>query len=163
MYEELLITPCTKYIHKMFNIAFKKEWFITYWCCDLHSTVIKPSYDLNDRSVEFYPYAKEVMQILTARNDIKLIMWTSSYPKEIDNYNRIFEENGIHFDTINENPNISSNNGNFGFYEQKFYFNVLIDDKGFFDAETDWKPLFNLLTTYQEDGFLPNPKWTTKY
>lgn len=163
MYEELLVTTCTKYIHNMFNISFKKEWYDTYWCFDLHSTIIKSSYDLNDKSVDFYPFAKEVMQLLTERNDIKLIMWTSSYPKEIDNYNRIFEENGIHFDTINENPNISSNNGNFGYYEKKFYFNILFDDKGFFNPLEDWEPIYNLLIKYQEDGFLPNPNWTTKY
>jgi len=163
MYKNLLTTSYTKYIHKMFNISFKKEWFETYWAFDLHGTIMKPSYDLNDKSVEFYPYAKEVLQILTNRDDVKLIMWTSSYENEIEHYNTILYDNGIIFDKVNENPNISSNNGNFGFYEKKFYFNILFDDKATFDPETDWEPIFNLLNAYQEDGFLPNPKWTTKY
>ena len=163
MFEKLLITPYTKYIHKMFNNAFNKQWYETYWLCDLHSTIIKPSYNLNDKSVNYYPLAKEVLQLLTRRKDIKMIMWTSSYPNEIEIYNNVFEEDGIYFDTINENPNISSNNGNFGYYEKKFYFNILFDDKAAFDPEIEWKAIYNLLMEYEKVNYLPNPNWSTKY
>jgi len=163
MYDDYLTTSMTKYINKVFINSFKKEWYETYWLIDLHSTVIKPSYNLNDKSIEFYPYAKEVLQLLANRDDIHLIMWTSSYKQEIDNYVREFTKYSIFFDTINENPNISSNNGNFGFYEQKMYFNVLIDDKAAFDPYTDWEPIYKLLLKYQEDNYLPDPNWTTKF
>jgi len=163
MYEDFLITPYTKYIHKMFGISFKKEWYETYWAFDLHGTIIKPSYKPTDDKFVFYPFAKEVMQILTNRDDVKLIMWTSSYPNEIEYYDNELIQNDIHFDQINENPNISSNNGNFGFYEKKFYFNILFDDKAVFDPETDWQPIYNLLNKYEEDNYLPNSEWTTKY
>lgn len=163
MFEKLLITPYTKYIHKMFNNAFNKQWYETYWLCDLHSTIIKPSYNLNDKNVNYYPFAKEVLQLLTKRKDIKMIMWTSSYPNEIEIYNNVFEEDGIYFDTINENPNISSNNGNFGYYEKKFYFNILFDDKAAFEPEIEWEAIYKLLLEYEKVNYLPNPNWTTKY
>lgn len=163
MFEKLLITPYTKYIHKMFNNAFDKQWYETYWLCDLHSTIIKPSYNLNDKSVNYYPFAKEVLQILSKRNDIKMIMWTSSYPNEIEIYNNVFMDDGIIFDTINENPNISSNNGNFGYYDKKFYFNILFDDKAAFDPEIEWEAIYNLLLEYENQNYIPNPNWTTKY
>ena len=163
MYDKFLTTTITKYIHKMFGISFNKQWFETYWALDLHGTVIKPSYNPTDDKFVFYPYAKEVLQILTIRDDIKMIMWTSSYPNEIEYYKNEFLKNGIMFDQINGNPKISSNNGNFGYYEDKFYFNILFDDKGFFDPYTDWEPIYNLLIQYKKDGYLPNPEWTTKY
>ena len=163
MFEELLVTPYTKYIQKLFDISFRKEWYETYWVFDLHGTIMKPSYDLNDKSVKYYPFAKEVLQILSKRDDIKLIMWTSSYPLEIEYYNKIFIEDGILFDAINENPTISSNNGNFGYYEKKFYFNILFDDKATFDPENEWESIFNFLMEYEKTNFLPNKNWTTKY
>lgn len=163
MYEDFLTTSMTKYINKVFTNSFKKEWYETYWLIDLHSTVIKPSYKLNDNSIEFYPFAEDVLKILTNRKDIHLIMWTSSYKNEIDNYVTEFIKHDIFFDTINENPNISSKNGNFGFYEQKMYFNVALDDKAAFNPESDWEPIYNLLKKYQEDNYIPNPDWTTKF
>lgn len=158
-----LITSWTNFIHKMFLHSFDKKWFETYWVIDMHRTLIKPTYDLNDKSLTYYPFALEVMQILTKRNDIKTIMWTSSYPDEIQEYVKELGKVGVVFDELNENPDISSNNGNFGFYEKKFYFNVLIDDKAAFDPETDWEPIYNLFKLYEEVNFLPDPNWSTKY
>lgn len=149
------------YIKKMFLNSFKKEYFETYWAIDLHGTIIRSTY----KGVEmiYYPYAKETLQILTKRKDIKLILWTSSFPDEITQYVANFTKDEIIFDAINENPGISSKNGNFGFYEKKFYFNVLIDDKSSFDPETEWKQVYDLMKHYEKRGFLPDPKWTTKY
>jgi len=148
------------YISKMFNHSFSKEWFITYWAIDLHGTIIRPTYCGTD--VEYYPYAKEVLQILTKRPDIKMILWTSSYPHEIEEYCSKLAKDGIIFDTINENPGISSKNGNFGHYEKKFYYNVMIDDKAGFDAETEWKFIYEYLQACEIVKFYPNPNWTEK-
>lgn len=158
-----LTTPMTEYIHDVFTNSFKKEWYETYWVIDIHSTVIEPSYDLNDKSVNYYNFAKEVLRILTAREDIKLIMWTSSYPQEIEEYVKQFKEDDIIFDNINENPDISSNNGNFGFYDKKFYFNVLFDDKAAFRPNIEWKAIFKLFEYYEQNNFFPNIDWSTKY
>jgi len=149
------------FIEKVFNHSFKKEWYETYWVVDLHGTIIKSTY--HGTSMEYYPYAKLALQLLTKRKDIKLILWTSSFPEEIEEYCKQFEKDEIHFDNINENPNISSKNGNFGFYEKKFYFNVLIDDKAGFDANIEWFFIYAKMKQWEEDDWLPNPNWTTKY
>jgi len=149
------------FIQKMFKHSFSKEWYETYWAFDLHGTIIKPTY--KGTEVIYYPHAKETLQILTKRPDIKMILWTSSFPNEIKEYIDRFEKDGIHFDAVNENPGISSKNGNFGYYENKFYFNVLFDDKAGFDPNTEWYQVLDFLLTCDSINFLPNPTWTTKY
>jgi hypothetical protein len=152
----------TDYIHKMFLEAFKKQWYETYWVFDLHGTIIKPTY--KGTEMIFYPWALETLQSLCLyRPDIKKILWTSSFPEEIDIYLEGFKREGIVFEGINENPNISSKNGNFGFYDKKFYFNVLIDDKAGFDPEEEWDDLYWFLNDCYQNDFLPDPKWTTKF
>jgi hypothetical protein len=153
----------TDYIAKMFENSFKKEWYETYWAIDLHGTIIKPTYKDPSWPAEYYPYAKLAMQLLSKRPDIKLILWTSSFPSEIEEYLKLLEKDEIHFDAVNENPGISSNNGNFGYYEKKFYFNILLDDKAGFNPEKEWKEIYDFLCESQDIGFLPNPNWTTKY
>lgn len=152
-----------KWINKMFAHSFKKEWYETYWAFDVHGVILKPNYRKNHFHAEFYPYAKKTLQLLSKRQDIIMIMFTSSYPGEIEYYNRVFKENNIIFKYINENPEINSEKGNFGYYENKFYFNVLFEDKSGFDPETDWKPVYELLLIYERTGYLPDKNWTTKY
>ena len=151
------------YIQKMFEHSFEKEWYETYWAIDLHGTIIKPNYKDVTYPAEYYPFAKKVLQLLTKRPDIKLILWTSSFPHEIEEYLKKFEIDEIHFDAVNENPGISSKNGNFGFYVHKFYFNVLFEDKAGFDPEKEWELIYEFLIDCENAGWLPNPKWTTKY
>lgn len=149
-------------ITKMFFRSFEKEYYETYWAFDLHGTIIKPTYDETIR-VEYYPFAKECLQILTERKDIIMILWTSSYPQEIIDYIYLMEKDGIKFDKINKNPDISSKNGNFGYYQDKFYFNVLFEDKAGFNPETEWEMIYEYLIDCENAGYLPNPEWTTKY
>ena len=113
--------------------------------------------------MEFYPFAKEALQKISKRKDIKMIIWTCSYPQEIEKYLEFFKKNGINFEHINSNPGISSNMGNFGYYEQKFYFNVLFEDKAGFDPLRDWKPVLDQMEYYEKEKILPDPNWTTKY
>ena len=100
------------------------------------------------------------MQILSNRPDTVLILFTSSYPEEIEIYNDFFIKNGINFKYINENLEISSAKGSFGFYEKKMYFNVLFDDKSGFNPYSDFKPIYNYL---KNTKYKPNPKWSMKY
>lgn len=92
-----------------------------------------------------------------------MIIYTCSYPHEIKKYKEFFAKHDIIFDHVNENPGISSNMGNFGYYEQKFYFNVLFEDKAGFDPETEWKEVYELMKYYEENNIKPNAGWTTKY
>ena len=150
-------------IKRTFDISFKKEWYETYWAFDIHGTILQPTYDLNDNNNIFYPFAKEALNLISARPDIKTILWTSSYPNEIKKYISLFQENKIFFDHINENPGISSNMGNFGFYDQKFYFNVLFEDKAGFDPLTEWQEVYELMKYYKDNHIFPNVCWTKKY
>jgi hypothetical protein len=151
------------YIQKMFANSFKKEWYETYWAIDLHGTIVKPNYKDVSWPAEYYPYAKKTLQLLTKRPDIKMILWTSSFPHEIEEYVEKFKEDEIFFDGVNENPGISSKNGNFGFYEKKFYCNIMLDDKAGFNPEVEWEQLYTYLLSCEKNNYLPDPKWTTKY
>ena len=150
-------------IKNTFRIGREKEWYETYWAFDFHSTILKPTYNLNDRSIQYYPYAKEAMQIISSRDDIITIAWTSSFPNEIKDYLEQFKRDGIVFNHVGKNPGISSNLGNFGYYEDKFYFNVLFEDKAGFNAETEWREIYHYLVKCEETGYLPDPSWTQKY
>jgi len=150
-------------IQRTFDVSFKKKWYDTYWAFDVHGTILIPSYDLNDDEMKFYPYAKETLQKISKRKDIVMIIYTCSYPKEVEKYLEFFENNGIHFEHVNSNPGISSNMGNFGYYEDKIYYNVLFEDKAGFDPMREWKEILDLIEHYEKKKILPDPKWTTKY
>ncbi|MOA37506.1 hypothetical protein D3C78_1591030 [compost metagenome] len=72
-----------------------------------------------------------------------MILYTCSYPHEIEQYLKFFKEQGIHFRFVNQNPEVV--NEAYGFYEQKFYFNVLFEDKSGFDPEQDWEKIYTML------------------
>jgi len=130
-------------IENCIRLGREKNWEKLYWAIDIHGTLLKPNFKSNEISREFYPYAREAMQLLSTRKDIVKILYTCSYPDEIKQYLQYFSENGIHFDYVNCNPEIGD--GGYGFYQNKFYFNVLVDDKAGFDGETEWKPILDLL------------------
>jgi hypothetical protein len=136
----------TRAIQNCFQCAKDRKWNKTYWAFDIHGTILKPNYKRNEISKEFYPNAKEVMQLLSKRNDIVRILYTCSYPDEIDQYLAYFAEYDIHFDYVNINPDVAD--GAYGFYQHKFYFNVIMDDKAGFDGETDWTEIKKILEQF---------------
>jgi len=148
-----------KWIKTMFEHAEKKQWFETYFAIDLHGTVIESDYRRNTKELIFFPYAKETLQLLTKREDIILIMYTSSYPHEIEYYKKELEKNDIIFNYINENPEVSTAKGSFGYYDNKFYFNALFDDKSSFSGK-DWKFLYEYFST---TPYRPQRNWSMKY
>ena len=134
-----------KAIEKSFQTAKHRNWDYTYWFFDIHETILYPDYD-NKSPLRFYPYAKEVLQYLSNRTDIKMGIFTCSYPTEIQRYLEFFRKNKIHFDyTNNKNDDVSDTA--YGYYRDKPYFNVLCEDKSGFDANEDWikiKEYFNI-------------------
>lgn len=133
----------TRAIENCLANARLKGWHKTYWAFDIHGTILKPTYEAGVLATEFYPYAKEVLQVVTRQRNIVRILYTCSYPDEIIDYLRFFESHGIHFDYVNENPDVCA--GAYGHYDRKFYFNVLFEDKAGFDPLTDWKETYHLL------------------
>ena len=133
----------TRAIENCLQLAHQKNWPKTYWAFDIHGTILKPNYRRDEISREFYPNAKEVMQHLSKREDIVRILYTCSYPVEIEQYIAYFKEHDIHFDYINQNPDVIDSG--YGYYKDKFYFNILMDDKAGFDGENDWKEILKLI------------------
>jgi hypothetical protein len=130
-------------IQNCLDNAEAKHWEKVYWAFDIHGTILKPTFQRGVLSTEFYPYALEVMQRISQHKDIVCILYTCSYPEEIIEYVKFFEARGIHFHYVNNNPEVGA--GAYGYYEDKFYFNVLFEDKAGFDAMTDWKDILDLL------------------
>ena len=127
-----------KSIDNAFRKAKKKGWDCVYVLIDIHETIVKPNYSKEEIPKDFYPHAKEVLQELSDRKDIVLILYTCSWPKEIEKYFDFFAENGISFKYANENPDVKSAVGGYGHYETKPYCDLLLEDKAGFDYETDW-------------------------
>jgi len=150
----------TKWIQQMFTHAEQRQWYETYWAIDVHGTITIPDYRKVIKAVEYYPYAKETLQLMSNREDMILILTTSSYPEEVEIYNGQFIKDGILFKYINENPEISSDRGSFGYYINKYYFNVLIEDKAGFNPDRDWKFLYEYFSTTK---FRPNKEWNMKF
>ena len=149
-----------KWIKKMLDHAKEKEWYETYWFIDIHGVISKPDYRKTVKEIDYYVYVKETLQYITKnRPDIIMILFTSSYPAEIEFYINQFKKDNIFFKYVNENPEINDSKGNFGCYDKKPYFNVLIDDKCGFDPILDWQPIYEY---FVNSDYKPNPAWSTK-
>jgi hypothetical protein len=126
---------------RAFFNARKKNWDKIYVAIDIHDTIVRGNYRTDVLPTEFYPFAKKVLQHLSSRQDIVLILNTCSWPEEIEKYINFFKVYGIDFLYTNENPEVP--NTALGCYTTKFYFNVMIEDKAGFNAENEWEELYN--------------------
>lgn len=140
-----------KAIKRAFEKAKKKKWNQIYLMVDVHETIIKPNYSSEVLPKSFYPLAKEVLQYLTQRDDVVLILYTCSWPKEIEEYIELFKENDIIFSYSNENPEVKEVENKYGCYVDKPYYDVILDDKAGFDWRTDW---FSVLAAFAREEVL---------
>jgi hypothetical protein len=133
-------------IVKSFDAAFKRmkdrNWEKIYVLVDIHDTVFEACYHEKEEH-KWYPFAKEALDIMSHAQQISLILWTSTYENVINDYVEYFKANGIRFDYINRNT--ETENTSLSCFDEKTYFNVGIDDKFGFDAETDWEIIYNYL------------------
>lgn len=129
-----------KAIDKMYKKKEERNWEKLFLFYDIHETILYPDYS-NKEPLRFYPHAKETLQLLSKIDELDLGLYTCSHPHEIENYQKFFKEHDIHF--IHVNKNLEVPNTRYGHYEDKPYFNLLVDDKSGFDAETDWLPKLN--------------------
>ena len=136
-----------KALEKAIEVKNRKNWERTYWAFDIHETIIKPNWSGEEIPKEFYPYAKETMQLISQQKDVVRILYTCSHPHEIEEYLEYFKGFDIHFDYVNENPEVK--NGSYGFYDQKPYFNVLFEDKSGFDCLTDWELVYDFIKKWK--------------
>jgi len=106
---------------------------------DLHGTLIKP----HTEKIEWYPYAKEVLRVLTLRDDVNLILWISAYHKDLIEFLNECESEHIHFNYVNENPAVDKINY-YGDFSDKYYFDLIFEDKAGFEPD-EFETIFNHL------------------
>ena len=131
-------------IENTFLLKRERNWPMLYVVVDLHGTIIKPEHD----RIEFYSDAIKVMKWFNGRPDFKTILWTSSFPEEIAKFKEACQKEGISFDFTNENP-LEANSKRASF-DEKFYFNILLDDKAGFNGSSDWTRIKNALVEIGE-------------
>lgn len=131
-------------IVKVFESAFNqmkvKGWDKIYVLVDIHDTIFKASY--HNETFEWVGNAKQVLQMMSQRDDIYLILWSGSWNEWLNRYNRKLIDNGIIFDEVCTNSEVQSSD----LYcsENKIYFNVGIDDRFGFEPE-DWDLIMEFL------------------
>ena len=123
----------------------EKNWEKIYIAVDIHDTILRACYD-DEETYDYFPWAKETLRIMSLRGDTCLILWSSCHREKLMEYSRHFLDDGIKFDYINENPEVD--NTHLQNFEEKLYMNVGLDDKFGFDAETDWKVIYDVLEKY---------------
>lgn len=144
-------------IKAMDNVALLKiarGWDRTYWAFDIHSTIIRPNYSVDEIPTELYDNALEVLRMLTADPEVCLMLYTCSHPHEIEKYLEYFKSIGVEFTYVNENPEVITQPYGYGCYTKKPYFNILFEDKAGFDAEVDWEIILNYLNIKKETACL---------
>jgi len=139
-------------IRKTFRQAFKRKaekgWNCIYILVDLHGTILKPCYE-SPETYSYYPWAIETLQKMSKRKDIKIILWSCSYPEDLKEHINRFGRQDVYFSDIGQNR-FELNTG-FQCFDQKPYFNVGLDDKFGFNPEEDWEEIYKLLGEYEED------------
>lgn len=151
-------------IKHAFKRKEEKKWDVIYGAIDIHRTVVKPDYD-NKFTFEYYPYAKETLQLMCKIGSVKLIMFTCSFPSEIEKYLKAFSHDNINFTHVNENPDVS--NCEYGCFDTKWHFDFLMDDKSGFDATSEWEGIYDYFLRLEKesknicpdctDGYTDNP------
>jgi len=133
-------------IKKAFENAFKRKiekgWEKIYVIVDIHDTILHACYE-NEETFDYLPNAREALRLLSERDDICLILWTSCHKQQIENYLTHFAKDGIVFNYANENPEVE--NTAISDFGMKLYFNVGIDDKFGFDGDCDWKKVIEAI------------------
>ena len=138
-------------IWRQYKKQITNQWYESYFLVDMHGVISRPHH--GEWKLDFYPLALPSLKLLTNRPDIRVILYTSSYPEQIEFYVNELEKLGVEFDYINENPEIGE--GDVGCYTEKPYFDIYLDDKAGFDAENEWKDIYEFL---REDK-RPDESW----
>jgi hypothetical protein len=125
-------------IRNTFETKEAKGWSEVYFCVDLHGTIIPPGKDASDKTdaLKFYPDARIVLQWLSRRKDIVMILWTSTPVDRLVPIWQWLNNNDVYFDYLNRNPHAKDTPRSD--FSKKFYANVLLDDHAGFEPMTDW-------------------------
>lgn len=114
---------------RAYNVAEERDWDVVYWSIDLHGTVLQSNYS-NAEFVFIDDKVVPALQKIRALPETRIILWSSINAEDELKIRKLFEDNGIAVDYVNQNPEIvSTGTGNF---DAKFYFSILVDDKAGF-------------------------------
>jgi len=130
-------------IRKATERKIQKGWPKLYWCIDLHNTIVPSSKDGIYTVKDVYPFAIDALRVLSDRDDMCIILFTSTADTNLSSILNVFKAERIKIDYINENPECLSN-GHSDF-SSKFYYDILIDDKAGFYVQ-DWLAIYRLVT-----------------
>ena len=75
-----MIKVIYKAIENSFKRAKEKNWDYVVFLIDIHDTIFKATY-ADDEKFEYLGKAKEALQLMSAREDIRIILWSSTYNK----------------------------------------------------------------------------------
>lgn len=134
-------------IDNLYKIKRSRGWDRTFWAFDIHGTLIKPNYSSDKIPTELYDNVLEVLRVLNKDPEVCLILYTCSHAHEITQYVNYFNELGVNFEYVNENPEVKTDLGGYGCYDKKPYFNILFEDKSGFNPELDWVLTKNYLNS----------------
>ena len=136
-------------IIRAFEAAFyrakENNWDYIVVLIDIHDTIFKATYS-KEENYEYIGKAKDALQVMSARKDIKIILWSSTFSKiqyifQLDKDNIIVDAFNRNIDGI-ENTEIAC-------FNEKPYFNVGIDNAFGFEPEIDWDDIYNYLSQLQ--------------
>lgn len=114
----------------------KRGWKTIYWLVDVHGVIIPGSWRRENDFQFISPDCVDVLRWISNRKDQRLILWSSSQNRELDNLCNWLCTFWINVDYTNFNP--EEKNTEYADFSFKPYFNILIDDKAGFEPETDW-------------------------
>ena len=136
-------------IIKAFEAAFyrakENNWDYIVVLVDIHDTIFKATYS-KEENYEYIGKAKDALQVMSARKDIRIILWSSTFSK-IQYILRLDKDNII-VDAFNRNIDGIENTG-IACFDEKPYFNVGIDNAFGFEPERDWDDIYNYLSQLQ--------------
>lgn len=134
-----------KTISLAFNRAKEKNWEYVVFLIDIHDTIFKGTYN-NTENFEYLGKSKEALQLMSARKDIKIILWSSTFNKS--KYILQLYKDNIIIDAFNRNID-GIENTEIAHFDEKPYFNIGIDNAFGFEAETDWEEVIKSLNNNQ--------------
>lgn len=143
-----MISDAIKSAFSKKNVRGWDRWPRMYWAIDLHDVIIPGTYTRDNAGRHFYPKSKEVLQWLTDRKDMCIILYTSSHEDAIADIVKWLALNDIKVDYVNCNPECTDTN--LCSFSGKFYFDVMLEDKAGFLGWTDWEEIKKTLVAIDE-------------